>query len=89
MKSARSITSENDPKYLSLTSNGKELKEYIKRIKKASEDKLVRVSRAFENVIDASSESILICTTGSDGRHENKPYDSDASNTEISILHGA
>jgi hypothetical protein len=88
MKIMQPTTSPIDAKHLPLTSNVNELGVYTDRIKKASKEKLARVSEAFKNVIDTTSESILICTTGSDGRHENKPYDSNTSNTEISILHG-
>lgn len=87
MNTSNTIITDIDSKSLPLTTNSAELKEYTGRIKKASEERLARISRAFENIIDTTDDSFIMSTTGSDGRHENKPYDSDASNTEICIFH--
>lgn len=75
-----------DPKNLSLTTDSQELSVYVQCIKRASEDRLSRISNVMQHTIDEPSDPIMISTTGSDGRHENKIFDSNASNTEISIL---
>ena len=86
MKTMLPSGSDMDPKNLPLTTNPVELSEYTQRVQWASKHRLGRISRALENTLDAS-DAIMISTTGSDGRHENKIFDSDASNTELSILH--
>ncbi len=72
-----------DSRHLCVTSSQEGVFHYAQISKQNGEDRRERVKKQLHAILkDASAEDIAISTTGSDGRAENKLFDSRSSNIE-------